>query len=382
MPWNGSGTFNRIYSWVADKAAGLDISSTRTDADTNDIASSGFGNCLTRDGQGQPTADLPMANYRHTGVGSGVARTDYAAMAQAQDGLLGWTIAGGSADAITATYTPAHTVLSDGLLLCFRATAANATTTPTFKPDGLGAQTITRSGGGALYAGDIPGALAEVVVRYNLANTRFELLNPANPPALFSTGDIKPTLKNAADVGWLLFDDTTFGSASSGAGHADAGTQALFTLFFNNLTDSTAPLLTSSGGATTRAAQGSAAAAWAANCRMTLNKMLGRAIGAAGAGSGLTSRALGSIVGTETQTLVTSNLPPYTPAGTVATSTLNHTGDTTTGTGVNTGGSNVVPLNAVIPTITSTFTGTPQGGTSAAFSIIQPTAFLNFMVKL
>src|SRR6185437_5482313 len=111
MPWNGSGTFNRVYSWVADAAAGLDISSSRMDTDTDDIASSGFGNCLTIDVQGQSTANLPMAGFRHTGVGNAVAVNDYAAYGQVQSGLSSWTIAGGTSDAITATYTPAITPL-------------------------------------------------------------------------------------------------------------------------------------------------------------------------------------------------------------------------------------------------------------------------------
>src|SRR5882672_526098 len=101
MPWSGAGTFTRIYSWVADKAAGLDISSSRMDTDTNDIATNGFGNCLTRDGQGQSTANLPMAGFRHTGVQNAINRTDYAALGQAQDGLTNWSIATGLADAIT-----------------------------------------------------------------------------------------------------------------------------------------------------------------------------------------------------------------------------------------------------------------------------------------
>lgn len=58
MPWNGSGVFNRIYSWVADKNGGLDIIASRMDTDTDDITSNGFGNCVTRDGQGQPNASL------------------------------------------------------------------------------------------------------------------------------------------------------------------------------------------------------------------------------------------------------------------------------------------------------------------------------------
>jgi len=186
LPWNGSGGFLRLFSWVADKAAGIDINATRMDSDTDDITTNGFGNCITRDGQGQPTANLPMNNFRHTGAANGVARTDYAALNQAQDGLVGWTIAGGTADAITATYTPSVLALVDGMLRSFRATAANATTTPTFAADSLPAVTITRSGGAAVQIGDIPGNLAECLLRYNLANTRWELLNPAQ-------GAVNPT---------------------------------------------------------------------------------------------------------------------------------------------------------------------------------------------
>lgn len=92
---------------------------------------------------------------------------------------LNWATGGGSSDAITATYTPANTSLFDGLLLGVRATAANATTTPTFSPDSLTAHPITKLGGSPLQIGDIHGALSEILLRYNLANTRWELLNPA-----------------------------------------------------------------------------------------------------------------------------------------------------------------------------------------------------------
>jgi hypothetical protein len=95
-----------------------------------------------------------------------------------------WVVAGGTADAITATYSPAITTLEDGQLCFFRATAANATTTPSFSPNGLTARTIRMKGGAAVYAGAIPGAMAEVILRYNLANTRWELLNPAAAAAI------------------------------------------------------------------------------------------------------------------------------------------------------------------------------------------------------
>lgn len=82
--WSGTGVFTRLYSWVSDAAAGIDISSVRMDADTNLITTSGFGNCLTRDGQGAATANLPMNGFKHTNVGNGVDPTDYIAMRQLQ----------------------------------------------------------------------------------------------------------------------------------------------------------------------------------------------------------------------------------------------------------------------------------------------------------
>lgn len=105
-----------------------------------------------------------------------------------------WAVAAGVADAITAAYTPAVTALTDGLILAFRATAANATTTPTFKADGTTAHTITKNGGAALSAGDIAANLSEYIVRYNLANTRWELLNPSVGVA----GTWTPTLGGTA----------------------------------------------------------------------------------------------------------------------------------------------------------------------------------------
>lgn len=89
-----------------------------------------------------------------------------------------WAIAAGTADSITAAYPTPNTALTDGLILGFRASAPNATATPGFAPDGLASHTITKDGGKPLLPGDIPNAGAEVLVRYNLANTRWELLNP------------------------------------------------------------------------------------------------------------------------------------------------------------------------------------------------------------
>lgn len=134
-----------------------------------------------------------------------------------------WAAAGGTANAITATYSPVEPALVDGLMLGFRATAANTTTNPTFSPNGLTARTITKLGGAALIAGDIPGNLAEMLVRYNLANTRWELLNPA-PPATSSSGffiNVKAAPYNA--VGNNIADDTAAIQAAITAAQGTTG---------------------------------------------------------------------------------------------------------------------------------------------------------------
>ena len=84
----------------------------------------------------------------------------------------------GTVNAITATYSPVLTLTN--LTLCALVSiGANTSTTPTFSPDGLTARTITARGGGSLAPGDIGAAGAVVMLEYNLANTRWELLNPS-----------------------------------------------------------------------------------------------------------------------------------------------------------------------------------------------------------
>ncbi len=97
---------------------------------------------------------------------------------QGPSGTLPIADAGGAVDAITANYTPDLT-LSDKMLCAIVAAGANITTTPTFAPDGLTAHTIVKKGGSALVAGDIAAAGMVCILEYNLANTRWELLNPA-----------------------------------------------------------------------------------------------------------------------------------------------------------------------------------------------------------
>ena len=173
--FNGSGVFQRLYSWTNDALASIKIRADRMDNEMHGMAT-GLSTCITKDGQTTITANLPMTNFKHTAVGVASNRTDYARTDQLSDGVVNWVVAGGTADALTATFTLPTTVLKDGQLFNIRASLANTTSTPTFAPDGLTARTIVADGGGALAASDIK-ALGEVILRYNLANTRYEYVN-------------------------------------------------------------------------------------------------------------------------------------------------------------------------------------------------------------
>lgn len=122
------------------------------------------------------------------------------------------------------------------------------------------------------------------------------VLNATVPPPQFTTGDAKVTFKIVADTGWVIMDNGTIGSASSGSStRANADTQPLFVLLFNNISDTYAPLLDSGGSLDARGSHASAAAAFSANCRMTLPRQLGRMLTIAGDASfdGLGNNELG-----------------------------------------------------------------------------------------
>jgi microcystin-dependent protein len=104
------------------------------------------------------------------------------------------------------------------------------------------------------------------------------------------------------------------------------------------------------------------------------------------ADDGLNGDTLGATGGVETQTLVTANLPAYTPSGSVSTSVSasgTYVAGTTSGTVVN-GAGVTVPVGATTPayTASSSFTGVAQGGTSTAFGVVQPTIVCNYIMRI
>jgi microcystin-dependent protein len=101
------------------------------------------------------------------------------------------------------------------------------------------------------------------------------------------------------------------------------------------------------------------------------------------ADDGLNGDTLGATGGGETQTLVTGNLPAYTPAGSVSTSITQNANLKNTGLFASAGSGFSVPVDsAATISASSTFTGTAQGGTSTAFGIVQPTIILSKILRV
>jgi len=179
MAWAG-GTFTRANGaneWVTDFANGVGIEPARHDTQDNDLAT-GINNCLTKDGQNTPNANLPMGAFKHTNVANGSARTDYAAVGQVQDGDFVWLgTTGGTATAQTATASPSIGAYKAGQKFRFLPVAASSgqsATQHTLNINGLGAKDITNSDATNLTAGSfVSGAIVEVV--YD--GTRFKIVN-------------------------------------------------------------------------------------------------------------------------------------------------------------------------------------------------------------
>lgn len=138
MPRDGAGTYSLPQSPFQPNTV---ISSATVNSNFSDIAT-GLTGSLASNGETVPTANLPMGGFKHTGVATATARTQYATAGQVQDAALIYAGAsGGTSSAITATITPGVSAYVDGMEIQFRATTTCAAN-PTFNLNALGAKKI------------------------------------------------------------------------------------------------------------------------------------------------------------------------------------------------------------------------------------------------
>lgn len=234
MSFNGSGTF-QINTAGQPVVTGTVISSTAFNALTADLAT-GLSTCVTKDGQTNPTANLPMAGYKLTGLGSGSANTDSATLGQVQSNTVSLIGSISGTNTITGSLSPAIAAYAAGQMFWFVAANANTGAT-TININSLGAKSITKNGTTALAANDIKSGQTVVIV-YD--GTQFQLIGSSL--AGITTSAVTALGINAGD-------SVTSGTANTAVGY-DAGT-AITTGSNNTLIGNAAgAAITSLGGNT------------------------------------------------------------------------------------------------------------------------------------
>ena len=150
MARNGSGTYSNPYP---NFVSGTVISSAQVDANNSDVATA-LTQSIAVDGQSAVTANIPLANHKLTGLAVGTAATDSLSLGQAQAEAFVWCgTAGGSANAITLSPSPAITAYAAGQRFVWMASGSVNTGATTVAISGLGAIAL-QDNGVALVAGN------------------------------------------------------------------------------------------------------------------------------------------------------------------------------------------------------------------------------------
>jgi hypothetical protein len=209
--------------------------------------------------------------------------------------------------------------------------------------------------------------------------------SPVDPTTVLQTGDIKAVYGTGVVTGFVRLNGRTIGSASSGATErANLDTQALFQYLWG----ADPNLVVSTGRGV------SANADWVANKQLTLPDFRSRALAGLGdmgnadnalfAGVTFTSGSsttLGSTLGAAQRTLVTPNLPPYTPSAALINSVLILNllqSSAIAGTANSFYGLGGNSVQVYSPSITFN----PQGGTSTPFDSVSPYGLVTIYAKL
>jgi len=185
---------------------------------------------------------------------------------------------------------------------------------------------------------------------------------PGAAAASFFTGLIMPYIGTTSPSGWILATSAsairTIGSAASGSDYANADAEDLYTLYYNAMTNTEAPVSSGRGA--------NAAADFAANKTLTMPDPRGRSLIGTGQGGSLTSRTHGAVGGAETHQLSTAELAAHNHA-------FNYN-DAMNGVAGNVG--------AGTQGTTAALTVTNNKGSDTAHNNMQPWAAVNLIIKL
>lgn len=294
------------------------------------------------------------------------ARSMMASAAGFRDDIAGAIVTGGTSTAYTVTSNQIFDSLANmsGQVIAFTPHATNGATV-TLNVDGLGAKPLRSAPSVELPAGVLVQGTPYTAL-YNNSDAAWYLHNFHVNPYVAPIGGLIPYVGTTAPNSAFVFPygqavsrstySVLFGITSTTFGVGDGSTTF-------NLPDIRGRVIAGKddmGGSSAN--------------RLT------------NADDGLNGDTLGATGGGETQTLVTANLPPYTPSGsnTGGAATFGYGGNSFTGggnfavTSISSGGGIGVTATFTQPS----FNGTPQGGTSTAFGVVQPTIILPYIMRI
>ncbi len=151
---------------------GTVIESDWANTTMSDIAGALTGS-IAANGVTEPTANLPMGGFHHTGVSAATARNQYLTLGVAQDGLAGRvTLSSGSGDNLVGTMTGTPPAYSDGMIVSW-IQPANNTGAVTLQVGALPARSVFDSAGVALTADAL---IANTVYIAYYSSDRFVLI--------------------------------------------------------------------------------------------------------------------------------------------------------------------------------------------------------------
>lgn len=202
MAFNGSGVFSLVSGNPV--VTGTVISSTWANNTLSDIAN-GLTDCITKDGQSTPTANIPMATFKITGLGNGTNPQDAVALSQLTlaSGVVG-TMRNAAmlivAAAATATFTADEIVVESALgaqsykLFTFSKTINLATT----GAGGMDTGVAPTSGFVAIYAIYNATTGASALLATNAATLQPNVYGGANMPAGYTASALVSVWKTDA----------------------------------------------------------------------------------------------------------------------------------------------------------------------------------------
>jgi microcystin-dependent protein len=301
------------------------------------------------------------------------ARAMMAGIAKYRDDIAGGIVTGGTSTAYTVTSNQVFDTLAHlhNQMIAFVPNATNTNAVGvdvTLNVDGLGAKPIRIQPSVALPNGSLVLG-TPYIVTYNNSDAVFYLQNMVNPYVI-PLGAGMPFFGTAAPNSSFAFpagqqiSQTTYSTLYAIFGVNRYGTDAGGNFFLpdlrgkavfskDNMGDSAASILTTAGG-------------------------------------GVDGSTLGASGGNQSVTLITGNLPAYTPAGTIGsvsitvntkTSNYNIAGGGSAPV-ADTTGNNGTTTGVATATGSAAFTGTAQGGTSTPIKPVPPAFVANFIIRI